>query len=193
MTTLNRFPLLALWAREAAHRLGYNDADAGTLGHAYAVLYAIRANSTVRPVTYRDQAAAESARTANELAAPHELLSFGGDQLQVQRRPDGRLVGRVGEQMPQTAESYRYKVVAKYPAGWHDRLQGAFRAFLAGYDPQRLDSRLIYSLYDQWKRACAAGSLVDLGRVIDWCEQRRPAAASSAPGSAPPAAAGGAG
>ena len=43
MTTLNRFPLLSLWAREVARRLGYTAAEAESLGHAYAVLYAIRA------------------------------------------------------------------------------------------------------------------------------------------------------
>ena len=43
MPTLNRFPLLGLWAREAATRIGYTAPDADTIGHAYAVLYAIRA------------------------------------------------------------------------------------------------------------------------------------------------------
>ena len=35
MPSLNRFPLLGLWAREAAHRIGYSDAEADVLGHAY--------------------------------------------------------------------------------------------------------------------------------------------------------------
>ena len=48
MPNLNRFPLLGLWAKEAARRIGHNDADAQTIGHAYAVLYAIRANSPDR-------------------------------------------------------------------------------------------------------------------------------------------------
>ena len=62
MPNLNRFPLLGLWAREAAHRLGYADHDADTLGHAYAVLYAIRANRPSRVVEYKDREAAESVR-----------------------------------------------------------------------------------------------------------------------------------
>src|SRR5205085_4280167 len=43
VTTLNRFPLLGLWATEAARRAGYRRDEAEALGHAYAVLYAIRA------------------------------------------------------------------------------------------------------------------------------------------------------
>jgi hypothetical protein len=43
MPTLNRFPILGLWAEEAARRIGYSKDEAESLGHAYAVLYAIRA------------------------------------------------------------------------------------------------------------------------------------------------------
>ena len=52
MATLNRFPLLGLWAREAAHRIGYPDREADVLGHAYAVLYAIRANTPTRRIVW---------------------------------------------------------------------------------------------------------------------------------------------
>ena len=45
MPTLNRFPLLGLWAKGAARRLGYTKDESEALGHAYAVLYAIRANA----------------------------------------------------------------------------------------------------------------------------------------------------
>jgi hypothetical protein len=174
MPTLNRFPLLGLWAREAAHRIGYSDAEADVLGHAYAVLYAIRANSSTRPVTYKDPAAAKAAEEALAAPADIERLTFAGDELQVSRDTRGRLVGRVGDQLPQTPESYRYKVARKFPAGYHDRLQAAFRAFLAALSPEKLNTRLVYTLYDQWKKACASGRLVDLDRLIAWCGQHRP-------------------
>ena len=151
MATLNRFPLLGLWAREAAHRIGYPDREADVLGHAYAVLYAIRANSPKKPGKYKDKEAAKAAEEA--LASPSEVetLSFGGDDLQVSRNGRGELVGRVGDQLPQTAESYRYKVMRKFPASYYERVQAAFRDFLSAFEQDKLDSRAVYDLYDQWK------------------------------------------
>ena len=179
-TTLNRFPLLGLWAREAAVRIGHPEREADVLGHGYAVLYAIRANSPKKPVHYKDKDAARAAQEA--LASPTandvELLSFGGDDLQVSRNGRGELVGRVGDQMPQTPESYRYKVMRKFPAGYYERVQSAFRDFFAAIDPGALDSKMVYALYDQWKKACASGHSVDLDRLIKWCRDRKPAAKS---------------
>jgi hypothetical protein len=174
MPNLNRFPLLALWARECASRIGYNDADAQTIGHAYAVLYAIRANSPVRATVYKDKEAAAAAQAA--LAHPSEitLLEFGGDRLDVSRDAQGRLVGRVGGQQPQTAESYRYKVVSKFPSGYYPKLEQTFRSLLHAYPPDKLNSRLIYGTYDQWKKQCAAGRLVDLDKLLKWCQDRIP-------------------
>jgi hypothetical protein len=172
MPSLNRFPLLGLWAKEAAHRLGYSDEEARTIGHAYAVLYAIRANSPTRPVKYKDKEAAASAEAALSQPSDLQLLEFGGDRLEVSRDPRGRLVGRVGGQLPQTPETYRYKVQSKFPAGYYDRLEQAFRAVTDKLSTEKLDSRLIYSLYDQWKKTCAAGRLVDLDKLLAWCQER---------------------
>jgi hypothetical protein len=178
MATLNRFPLLALWAREAARRLGYPEREADVIGHGYAVLYAIRANSPKKPVHYKDKDAARAAQEAlaSPTASELETLSFGGDDLQVSRNGRGELVGRVGDQMPQTPESYRYKVMRKFPAGYYERVQAAFRDFLAAVDTDRLDSKMVYTLYDQWKKECASGGSVDLDRLIQWCHDRKPAA-----------------
>jgi hypothetical protein len=175
MPKLNRFPLLGLWAREAAHRIGYSDAESDTLGHAYAVLYAIRANSPTRPVKYKDKAAAKAAEEALATPSDIERLKFAGDELQVSRNARGQLVGRVGDQLPQTPESYRYKVAGKFPAGYYDKVQTAFRAFLAKLPPDKLDSRLVYTLYDQWKKECGSARLVDLDKLITWCRDRKPA------------------
>jgi hypothetical protein len=179
MVTLNRFPLLGLWAREAAHHIGYPDREADVLGHAYAVLYAIRANSPTRPVKYKDKEAAKAAEEALASPAAVETLSFAGDDLHVSRNGRGELVGRVGDQLPQTAESFRYKVMRKFPAGYYERVQAAFRDFLSAFDPDKLDSRAVYDLYDQWKKACASGRLVDLDQLIQWCHDRKPAKAKA--------------
>src|SRR5689334_18059930 len=123
MASLNRFPLLGLWAREAAHRLGYPDPEAEVIGHAYAVLYAIRANSPTRPGKYKDKEAEAAAARVKEEDPEIETLPFGGDELEVSRTARGELVGRVGRAEPQTPQSYRYKVAGKFPAGYYDRLQ----------------------------------------------------------------------
>jgi hypothetical protein len=173
MPTLNRFPLLGLWGREAAHRLGYKDSEADTLGHAYAVLYAIRANRPSRAVEYKDKEAAEAAREALATPSDIDLLSFGGDELQVSRDGRGRLVGRVGNALPQTAESYRYKVVRKFPEHYHEKVRDAFRSFFETCELELLDSRELYNLYDRWKKLCGVGRLVDLDKLIRWCQENR--------------------
>jgi hypothetical protein len=179
MPNLNRFPLLGLWAKEAALRVGHREADARTIGHAYAVLYAIRANSPVRPAAYKDKEAAASAKAVLSHPSEVELFDFGGDRLEISRGPDGQIVGgRVGGQLPQTPETYRYKVASKFPAGYYDKLEQAFRACLRAYAPEKLNSKLVYSLYDQWKKQCAAGRLVDLEKLLAWCRERTVAPAS---------------
>jgi hypothetical protein len=174
MPTLNRFPLLGLWAREAAHRIGYEAPDADALGHAYAVLYAIRSNSTGRPGRSEEKTSEGEAQGEGQPAPTHERISFGGDEIQVERR-DGRILGRVGDDGVQTTASYRYKIVSKFPTGYHDRLRDAFRKYFETIDPVRLDSKMIYTVYDQWKKQCGTGRLVDLDRLLLWCEQRRQA------------------
>lgn len=174
MAVLNRFPLLALWAREAAFRIGYSERESDMLGHAYAVLYAIRANSPSKAVKYKDPAAKKAAEEALAASSDLELLEFADDKLQVSRNAKGELVGRVGDQLPQTAESYHYKVVRKFPPDYYERLQATFRDFFSAYTPKALNTRIVYTLYDHWKKACASGRLVDLDRLLAWCKDRKP-------------------
>jgi hypothetical protein len=169
MATLNRFPLLGLWAKEAARRLGYSKTEAESLGHAYAVLYAIRARGPKQPSG--DRTAPRPSRPARR-AGKREVLSFGGDQLDVSYDPEGRVRGRVGGAQPQTPESYRASVERKFPPGYYDRLEECFRKLFKAYAPRALDSRLIYDLYDQWKQECGAGRRVDLDKLLAWCHQR---------------------
>jgi hypothetical protein len=170
MPSLNRFPLLGLWARECARRIGYKEADAEALGHAYAVLYAIRANTPSRTRGKGKQGGEPAA--PKETPEGVELLEFGGDKLEVTQDANGHVVGQVGGQDPQTPASYRYKVKSKFPAGYYDKLQKAFRDALKPLTPRKLDSRLVYNLYDQWKKQCASGRLVDLDKLVQWCEER---------------------
>ena len=164
MPTVNRFPLLGLWAEEAARRLGYSKGEAESLGHAYAVLYAIRARGKPRHAEEK----APGKKPARKPRA--ETLPFGGDELEVTRDAKGHVRGLVGHEKPQTPATYRASVAAKFPDGYYERLRKAFRRVLKNYPPRRLNSRLIYDLYDEWKKRAGVGRLVDLDKLLDWCE-----------------------
>jgi hypothetical protein len=97
--------------------------------------------------------------------------SITGDH---RRTSNGELVGRVGNAEPQTPQSYRYKIVSKFPADSYLTLQTAFHDFLQAYSPEKLNTRLVYALYDQWKKSCAAGRLINLEKLIAWCADSKP-------------------
>jgi hypothetical protein len=176
MPTLNRFPLLGLWAKEAARRLGYSKAEAEALGHAYAVLYAIRAAGKTRHPGGEHEAAAAPHAERPE-AATAEQLGFCGDDLDVTHDAHGKVQGLVGHGKPQTSATYHANVAVKFPPGYYAKLERSFRELLKRYPPRRVNSRLVYDLYDQWKKSCAAGRSVDLDKLLAWCKQRSAAAA----------------
>jgi hypothetical protein len=167
MPTLNRFPLLALWAKEAARRIGYTVAESEALGHAYAVLYAIRAAG--KP--HKKEAPAKAA-ARKPAAPPPEQIEFGGDMIDVTRDAKGKVQGLVGHEEPQTAQSYRKTVPHKFPPGYYARLEEAFRLVFQDVKPGELNSRMIYDLYDNWKKSCGVGRLVDLDKLLAWCDKR---------------------
>jgi hypothetical protein len=175
MPTLNRFPLLGLWAEEAARRLGYTKGEAEALGHAYAVLYAIRARGPQpkRAAEKEEKWAAKPARK------PTEQVEFGGDRLDVTRNEDGRVQGLVGGDTPQTPRSYAVRVVRKFPPGYYEKLQEAFRKVFKALPPRAMKTRLVYDLYDEWKKSSGVGRLVDLDKLLAWSRERAksPAAA----------------
>ena len=170
MATLNRFPLLGLWAEEAARRLGYRKDEAESLGHAYAVLYAIRANR-------RPQVKSEGKPAEKESRRKHAArqVHFGGDDLDV-TSANGHLRARVGGDKPQTPDSYERSVAAKFPADYYERLRRAFRRVLRTVPPKQLRDRLVYDLYDEWKRQCGVGRRVDLDCLLGWLKERAGAA-----------------
>ena len=86
---------------------------------------------------------------------------------------DGRLRGKVGGGKPQTAATYRSAVRAKFPPGYYESLEKSFRDLLKLFPPRLLRGRGVYDLYDQWKKSCGVGRLVDLDRLLDWCRAGR--------------------
>jgi hypothetical protein len=175
MPTLNRFPLLGLWACETARRLGYSKSEAEAIGHAYAVLFAIRANKQrKKPET--------EAHPTERRRKPAAEVTFSGECIPVDYDDAGHLMGLVGGDRPQTATTYQRSVAAKFPDGFYDRLSKAFARVLKTIPPKQMEGRLVYDLYDQWKRQCGVGRLVDLDKLLAWCERRAvPTAAKRSP------------
>ncbi len=170
MPTLNRFPLLGLWAEEAARRLGYTKGESEALGHAYAVLYAIRANTVRHKDKEKEEEGAEERPARQEKKA--EVLDFAGDELEVTHDAAGHLRGLVGAGRPQTPRSYRVSVEAKFPPGYYEKLEQAFHDVWHSLAPRTIKNKLVYKLYDQWKKSCANGRLVDLDKLLAWCKER---------------------
>jgi len=90
----------------------------------------------------------------------------------VTRSAEGHVRGKVGGDGAQTPASYRKSVAGKFPPGYYDQLQKAFRRVLRGVRPKDLRGRVVYDLYDEWKRTCGVGRRVDLDALVDWCEER---------------------
>ena len=174
MPTLNRFPLLALWAKEAARRIGYTVAEAEALGHAYAVLYAIRAANKPK----KKDGTTSATTTAASAPPPPDEVSFGGDKIHVAYDDKDHVQGYVGGEL-QTSRSYRGHVIHKYPAGYYPKLEEAFRKVFRTVKPKELNSRLLYDLYDGWKKSCGVGRLVDLDKLLAWCDRRVKASGQS--------------
>jgi hypothetical protein len=67
-------------------------------------------------------------------------------------------------------------VRSKFPQGYYEKLEQAFRKVLTPLSADKVNSRMLYALYDQWKKQCASGRLVDLDKLLTWCEERAPKA-----------------
>jgi len=99
--------------------------------------------------------------------------------MEVVRGSGGHLIGRVGGAEPQTPQSFRYKIARKFPAGYYERVEAAFRDFLGAFPPVRVNSRALYGWYDTWKKQCGVGRMVDLDKLVAWCEKNKPAPATA--------------
>lgn len=176
MATLNRFPLFGLWNRVAAEVLGYEEDEAKSIGHGVAVLYAIRAQGGARKPKHPDEAAAIPAG-AGEEALANEEIGFGGDSLPCEMDDDGRVlkcyVGcRSSKDQPQTPDSYDFNVQSKIKGEYLELLTDGMRELLSSYKKAELGGKLIYRLYDEWKKDCKAGRRVDLDKLVTWLQER---------------------
>lgn len=176
MATLNRFPLFGLWNRVAAQVLGYDLEESKCIGHGVAVLYAIRAQGGARTKPKHPKEAAAIPTNEGDEPLANEELGFGGDSLPCEMDEDGRvlkcLVGcRSPKDAAQTPRSYDSNVDAKISAEYRSDLEEGMRRLLETYKAVELGGKLVYRLYDGWKKDCKAGRRVDLDKLLEWLEE----------------------
>ena len=165
-TTLNRFPLLGLFAHEAAKKMGYPEDDARLLGYSTALLYAIfKAKAQAK----KESAEPKKMKLPTEIET--ETLQFGGQEFQVIYRGKRLKQTVVGHEV-HDADEYDTQIKAKFPEGWYDRLAKAFDKYLAAYDPGQVDKDL-FDLYKPWRDENKVGfNRVDLEKLAAWLEKR---------------------
>jgi hypothetical protein len=172
--TLNRFPLLGLFACRAARHMGYTDEEARLLGYSTALLYAIcKAKAAARKE--KAQKNHPSPLPENVPAAKTDTIQFGGQEFLVVHGNGKRLKqALVGHELHEP-DAYDTEVKRKFPEGWHDRLGRAFDAYLASYDPDELNrANHLFDLYKPWRDENKVGfNRVDLDRLLDWLEKHR--------------------
>ena len=177
--TLNRFPLLGLFAYRAAHRMGYAEEDSRLLGYSAALLYAI----------YKTKAQAKKERSEEEpkRGLPEEVgrqnttvVVFGGQEFTVIPGKGKRLMQTIVGREVQESKDYDAEVKAKFPEGWHDRLAKAFDEYLDAYDPDDLNKgNVLFNLYKVWRDRFKVGfNRVDLEKLLGWLEEHRSPAKS---------------
>jgi len=171
--TLNRFPLMGLFAHRAARRIGHSSRASRLLGYSTAVLYAIfkakaqkQRESTDEKARKKLPAAARKAKTST--------IEFGGKSFTVIRDGANHLRKTVVGHEVQSPKDYESKVAEKFPEGWHDRLAGAFDRYLAPQPPQELNTGdTLYELYRAWRDDCKVGvNRVDLKKLEAWLGKR---------------------
>jgi len=167
-TTLNRFPLLGLFAHQAARHMGYPEDDARLLGFSTALLYAIfKAKAQAK----KESAESKKKELPTEIAAKTETLQFGGQEFQVIYGKGKRLKQTVVGHEVHDAEEYDSQIRAKFPEGWYDRLAKAFDKYLAAHDPDELN--WLFDLYKAWRDENKVGfNRVDLEKLAAWLEER---------------------
>jgi len=166
--TLNRFPLLGLFAHVAAKKMGYPEDDARLLGYSTALLYAIfKAKAQAK----KEPAEPKKKELPTEIAAKTESLQFGGQEFQVIYGKGKRLKQTVVGHEVHDAEEYDSQIKAKFSEGWYDRLAKAFDKYLDGYDAQKLEN--LFDLYKPWRDENKVGfNRVDLEKLAAWLEER---------------------
>ena len=151
--SVNRAPVMTLWAAIVAERLGHDRAVALTLGKAVAGL---NAQSKGRRLGIFEPASPLKMGEKKEpVAKPkRDVVFLMGREVTVQKTKDGmRAVGKERAESPASVERYLQQ---KFGAHLRD-VEHAMRELAASYPPPSLE-KVAYDLYEEFRPAIPAGT-----------------------------------
>jgi len=150
--SVNRAPVMTLWAAIVAERLGHDRAFALTLGKAVAGL---NAQSKGRRLGIFEAKAPEKMEGKKTEAKPkHDVVMLMGRAVPVQKTKEGmRAVGKERAESPASVQRY---LEQKFGANLGD-VEEAMRELAASYPPQSL-AKVAYELYEEFRPAIPAGT-----------------------------------
>jgi len=173
--TINRAPVLTLWAAVVAERLGFTRDEALTLGKSMAGL---NAQSKGRSLgIYAPAGRADAARRKRELK-PGETLAVGllERAIPAVRTPDG--LRAVHDGKPMTPESVERYLESKFKDSL-DAARAAMEALAASLAPAELAASA-FALYEEFrpvippgKKGWGAAGVLDLERIRGLARGRR--------------------
>lgn len=172
-TLINRFPVFGLWNKTAAEQHGCNETEAKCVGHAIAVLGAIRRNGgryTCKTNNNQNQKSTDNFNSNNICI---NTLKINGETIPIiwQGSTFVCVVGGNPKQC-QTSETYDTQIKRKFPGDYYERLESAFRDFWKR-NPDKIHKQ-VYATYNQWKKDCAdedKKTYVNLDKLLDWIKQ----------------------
>ena len=165
--TINRAPVLTLWAAVVAERLGFDAPAALTLGKALAG-YTAQTKGQLLGI-YHPRPSEDSQESKDEPAADLVFVNLMGRALPAMITPDGvRAVERGRRADPQGVRRYLQGKFGESLAS----TERAMRLLAASYHPDRLDVEA-YGLYERFrpvvekgKRGWGAEGVLDLDKVL---------------------------
>lgn len=180
MMTLNRYPLLALWAKCCATKLGHTEKQARAIGHGYAQLFCLRRYT--RPTGKK--AYKPKDKTPEQHKAEKANKGKKGDFYELAETAD-KQIEFSGESFPafkgeeihallvstklHTDETFHNAVEKKFKDDWYKRLEKAFDHFLIGSDALIQTNKFVFNQYKAWRDTCKDGSKVDLEQLETYC------------------------
>ena len=150
--TVNRAPVLTLWAAVVAERLGYKRAEALTLGRAVAGLNAQSKGRRLGIMKKVERTEEEKAARRAKIGEATMVMLLGRG-VTAKRTKDGlRAVDEKGVATPESVERY---LKSKFGEALEDVIT-AMRELAAAYPPRELEEAA-FPLYEQFRPAIPSG------------------------------------
>ena len=152
MISVNRAPVMTLWAAVVAERLGHDRAFSLTLGKAVAGL---NAQSKGRRLgIFEDKSPKKTQANKAEPAPKHDVVMLMHRAVPVQKTKDGmRAVGKDRAESPASVERY---LEQKFGAHLGE-VRSAMHELAESYPPKSLE-KVAYELYEEFRPAIPSGT-----------------------------------